>query len=136
MAARITKRKFPRAKLGPRLRDIVRKVDKESELEKHFRVMLGIVYGIPDGWEQFVKFHQWELDFAWKAEKVAVEIDGSAPGGAGGHGFELGRTRDVRKQNQLVAEGWTIFRATGPMVRDDSFVMWLGKWWLKRAGQA
>lgn len=56
------------------------------------------------------------LDFAWPARKVAVEFDGFA--------FHAGRQafdNDRDRQNDLVDEGWCVFRLTSTaLIRDPS----------------
>jgi hypothetical protein len=45
-------------------------------------------------------------DFAWPAHRLMVEFDGDV------HGQRDVFVRDVRRQNLVVAEGWTVFRYT------------------------
>ena len=53
------------------------------------------------------------LDFAWPDVKVALEFDGFVP-----HSTRRVFDDDRARQNDLVADGWTVFRITAPMLRD------------------
>jgi very-short-patch-repair endonuclease len=50
---------------------------------------------------------RFRLDAAWPAERLAVEIDGAAT-----HANAEALGRDLRRQNALVLEGWTVLRFT------------------------
>jgi len=63
---------------------------------------------------------RWRLDLAWPDwGMVALEIDG---GGwvQGRHSREDGMRKDCEKRNAATALGWSVYRATGSMVRDGS----------------
>ncbi len=53
------------------------------------------------------------LDLAWPEAKVAVEFDGFVP-----HSTRRVFDDDRARQNDLVADGWTVFRVTASMLRD------------------
>jgi very-short-patch-repair endonuclease len=53
------------------------------------------------------------LDFAWPDAKVAIEFDGFVP-----HSTRRVFDDDRARQNDLVADGWTVFRVTAAMLRD------------------
>jgi very-short-patch-repair endonuclease len=53
------------------------------------------------------------LDVAWPDVKVAIEFDGFVP-----HSTRRVFDEDRVRQNDLVADGWTVFRVTAPMLRD------------------
>jgi very-short-patch-repair endonuclease len=53
------------------------------------------------------------LDLAWPDAKVAVEFDGFVP-----HSTRRVFDDDRARQNDLVADGWTIFRVTAAMLHD------------------
>lgn len=46
----------------------------------------------------------WELDFAFVKEKIAIELQGHGRG----HTSYQGMLRDVSKHNDLYLEGWTV----------------------------
>ena len=54
------------------------------------------------------------LDFAWPDAKVAVEFDGFVP-----HSTRRIFDDDRVRQNDLVADGWTVFRVTKAMLDRD-----------------
>jgi very-short-patch-repair endonuclease len=53
------------------------------------------------------------LDVAWPDAKVAIEFDGFVP-----HSTRRVFDDDRARQNDLVADGWTVFRVTATMLRD------------------
>ena len=53
------------------------------------------------------------LDLAWPEAKVAIEFDGFVP-----HSTRRVFDDDRSRQNDLVADGWTVFRVTATMLRD------------------
>ena len=55
------------------------------------------------------------LDLAWPQAKVAIEFDGFVP-----HSTRLVFDDDRARQNDLVADGWTVFRVTATMLRDPA----------------
>jgi very-short-patch-repair endonuclease len=55
------------------------------------------------------------LDVAWPDVKVAVEFDGFVP-----HSTRRVFDDDRSRQNDLVADGWTVFRVTATMLRDPT----------------
>jgi very-short-patch-repair endonuclease len=54
------------------------------------------------------------LDFAWPEAKVAVEFDGFVP-----HSTRRVFDDDRARQNDIVADGWTVFRVTKAMLTND-----------------
>jgi len=71
--------------------------------------------GLPAPVAEF-RFHptrKWRFDFAWPAEKVAIEIDG------GGYKFGGGKhmsPADYEKINTAQSMGWKVYRFTPAMV--------------------
>jgi very-short-patch-repair endonuclease len=55
------------------------------------------------------------LDVAWLEAKVAIEFDGFVP-----HSTRRVFDDDRVRQNDLVADGWTVFRVTATMLRDPA----------------
>jgi very-short-patch-repair endonuclease len=59
------------------------------------------------GWQRGVSFERWEIDFAFPAAKLAIEVDGWA------YHSDVDRFRaDRRKGNALVRAGWKLLRFT------------------------
>jgi very-short-patch-repair endonuclease len=88
----------------------------ESELELAFAAQLRMS-GIA-GWEQeavLVPGRLWRFDFAWIAERVAVEIDG-ATWANGRHNRGGGIEEDCAKVSYAAARGWRVLRFTRKMI--------------------
>lgn len=68
------------------------------------------------------RFHptrRWRFDFAWPAQRVAVEIEGGA-WSQGRHTRGAGFGADCAKYNMATLAGWRILRFTGDMLRDPA----------------
>jgi very-short-patch-repair endonuclease len=84
----------------------------ESDAETAF-VQIARMVGLPDPARQVVvilRGRKYRLDFAWREIRLASEIDGAATHGPG----QL--TADLRRQNQILLDGWLILRFSWPMV--------------------
>ena len=57
----------------------------------------------------FHPWRQWRFDYAWPAQKVALEIDG-ASGSFGRHSRPGGMRADNEKINTATAMGWRVLR--------------------------
>ena len=55
-----------------------------------------------------------EVDFAWRAQRVVVEVDGYAS-----HGTRAAFERDRARDRRLHAEGWRVVRITWRQLHDD-----------------
>ncbi len=65
------------------------------------------------------RFHptrRWRVDFAWPAQRLAVEVEGGIYRG-GGHTSVGGIRRDIDKANALTMLGWRLLRVHGDQVR-------------------
>jgi very-short-patch-repair endonuclease len=60
----------------------------------------------------------WRLDRAHPAAMVGIEIDGGTWSN-GRHVREPGYSNDCEKINTAQAQGWTVFRLTGPMLTEN-----------------
>lgn len=91
--------------------------DLEASFLYHWRILAQDMqepvrdYKFDDG-------RKWQFDFAWPDVKVAVECEGGIFTGQA-HGSIRGILRDIEKYNAAQAQGWLVFRATSPMLRDD-----------------
>jgi hypothetical protein len=65
-----------------------------------------------------IEGRQFQFDFAWPHERVAVEVMGGIWTG-GRHTRGEGYGRDCEKLNLAQAEGWIVFYLTEPMMRDE-----------------
>lgn len=74
--------------------------------------------------EREYRFHatrRWRFDFAWPAEKIALEVDGGSWTGGRhtrGPGFEM----DQQKSNAATLLGWRVLHVTPERMRDGSAV--------------
>lgn len=64
---------------------------------------------------RFYPDRAWRFDFAWPAEKIAVEIEGGIWNG-GRHTRGKGFEEDCHKYYAAHLAGWTVFRLTGSMI--------------------
>lgn len=71
-----------------------------------------------------LRFHptrRWRFDFAWAAQRVAVEIDGGSWIG-GRHTRGAGFRKDCEKGNEALLLGWKVFHFTSDMVGDGTAI--------------
>jgi very-short-patch-repair endonuclease len=64
---------------------------------------------------RFYPDRAWRFDFAWPAEKIAVELEGGIWSG-GRHTRGKGFQEDCVKYYSAGMSGWTVFRLTGGMI--------------------
>lgn len=90
-----------------------------SVLEAGFRAVWSMsskrLCGEPE--YQFDPVRKWRLDFAWIAEKVAVEIHGGTRTG-GRHVRGSGIRDDCRKINAAILQGWRVLVYTSDDLRE------------------
>lgn len=55
----------------------------------------------------------WSIDFALPEQNILIEIEGV------GHRLSPRYEKDIRKYNQLAADGWKLFRVTAKMLNND-----------------
>jgi very-short-patch-repair endonuclease len=87
--------------------------------EGFLRLWRSMFPNLPEPWHNY-RFHatrKWTIDFAWPAEKLAIEIEGGAPGG-GRHQRREGFTRDAEKYRAVVNGGWHLLRWTTDELRE------------------
>lgn len=85
---------------------------------------------IPEPEYRFAIPRMWRIDFAWPAQRIAVEIEGGVWTG-GRHTRGSGFMGDMEKYNELALRGWHLLRVT-PKQRDGGDLIPL----LKRAAEA
>lgn len=74
-----------------------------------------------------LRFHpkrRWMFDFAWPAQRVALEVEGGVWSG-GRHTSGKGFTDDCVKYNEATLQGWRVLRVTGGQIEDGSAIDWL-----------
>lgn len=64
-----------------------------------------------------VQGRRWRVDFAWIADRLAIEVEGGIWNG-GRHTSGAGFTKDIEKYNALTLAGWRVIRVTGDMVKN------------------
>jgi very-short-patch-repair endonuclease len=69
---------------------------------------------------------RWRLDFAWPAQKVAVEIDGGT-WVRGAHNRPVRIAQDHEKRNALVLMGWRVLTFTGEQVKKGTALGDIGR---------
>lgn len=65
----------------------------------------------PSAEVMFYPERKWRFDFAWQAERVALEIDGGVWSG-GRHGRGSGIVKEHEKFNSAASLRWRVFRTT------------------------
>ena len=93
-----------------------RKLDRADTLWHYMRLLAP---GLHDGCEREYRFHptrRWRFDFAWPAQRAAVEVDGGrwAPGG-GRHSTP----GDYQKLRQAVLLSWRVLAFQSSEVESD-----------------
>ena len=84
---------------------------RQSELEAAFHAWIASVPDIPEPTAEytFAPPRRWRFDFAWPAERVAVEVDGAIFAG-GRHGRGRGILGDAEKLEAALVRGWRVYR--------------------------
>lgn len=94
-----------------------------SKLAADTRLQLA---GLPQ-WVTEHRFHdvrKWRLDYAWPAQKIALEVHGGVHSG-GRHTRGEGFTADREKMNEAAAAGWVVIEATAEQIRSGQARAWL-----------
>src|SRR3990167_11379402 len=92
---------------------------RTSSLENLFLLITKTIPGFPKPIREykFLKDRRFRFDFAWKKQKIAVEIEG----GIWIHGAHVRSKHfisDCDKYNLAVLNGWRVFRFTGEHLED------------------
>ena len=75
----------------------------------------------PEAEVRFDKVRKWRFDFAWKLQKVALEVEGGTWAG-GRHTRGSGYLADCAKYNAAVLAGWRVLRYSPEQIRDGVWV--------------
>lgn len=79
----------------------------------YYVAQLCVAQGLPEPRAEF-EFHpvrRWRFDYAWPAQKIAVEIDGGV-WNTGRHTRGTGFIEDQRKRNAAAILGWRVLHYT------------------------
>lgn len=83
------------------------------------------------------RFHavrKWRFDFAWVAERIALEVEGGV-WTQGRHTRGSGAKKDMEKYNHAASEGWLVFRTTPDAVYSHTMLGLLARAWAMRAAE-
>lgn len=95
------------ARIGLRARDL-----HAPSRDVAFRALVR-AFGLPmpETEYRFAPPRRWRFDYAWVAERVALEVEGGA-WTQGRHTRGPGFIRDMAKYNEAVVRGWALLRVT------------------------
>lgn len=112
-------------KLKPKLR--IKGDSGRSIHESAFLLMVRDTPGLPEPTCEYVFAppRKWRADFAWKKERILVEIEGGIYTG-GYHVSIKGYTGDCEKYNYASMLGWVVLRFTPPMLYDGTAMRMIG----------
>jgi very-short-patch-repair endonuclease len=97
-----------------------------SALEADMALQLR-AWRLTDGMEREHRFAQgrrWRFDFAWPAQRVALEVEGGAWTG-GRHTRGAGFLADLEKYNRAALDGWRVIRAGSAHVKYGIAASWI-----------
>ena len=83
----------------------------------------GTIAAMPAREHRFHAERKWRFDFAWVAERVAVECEGAIWAG-GRHTRGAGFEADCEKLSEAAAVGWLVIRATKPQIDSGRALEW------------
>lgn len=105
---------------APTREEVKRERMKESKLERRLDQQI-LEAGLPEprrNWF-FLNGRDFELDRAWPAAKLAVEVQGMA------HRIKGKFQRDIEKRALALLAGWKVLEVDGASIRDGRAIQWL-----------
>lgn len=93
----------------------------ESKLERRLSQQLADNPELPAHQRNyfFMSDRDFELDFAWPALKVGVEVQGMA------HRIKKNFQRDIEKRALALLAGWRVLEVNGAAIKDGRALVWL-----------
>jgi very-short-patch-repair endonuclease len=85
----------------------------DRELERRTACLIASDPSIPAP-ERNVIIEGYEMDFAWREQKLNVEVDGGEF-----HGTEIARRRDAKRDRKLALADWLVVRYSWHDVADE-----------------
>lgn len=98
------------------LKEILDKSGPQAQLTTLIKAQLPD-YAFEENKKDAVPDRKFEIDIAFVAQKLAVEVDGWQYHGK----FKAGFSRDREKQNLLVCEGWRVLRFTAKQIYNTPY---------------
>ncbi len=80
----------------------------------------------PEREYRFAPPRRWRFDFAWPAQRLALEVEGGVWTG-GRHVRGAGYERDCEKYSEAALRGWRVLRVTSGMMRDGRALQLLAR---------
>lgn len=93
----------------------------EEEFWLHCRALLSAGEQ-PEREFEFDGERRWRFDFAWPAQRLAVEVEGGTRYGLSRHSRGAGFEQDARKYNRAAELGWRVLRFSTAMVRSGEAI--------------
>ena len=111
---------------NPKAKAVVNKVKKAQQVDTLRSKVLAQLVGFPDPATELL-FHpkrKWRFDYAWEAQKLALEIHGGIHSG-GRHTRGRGFVEDRAKMNEATLLGWTVLEVTPEHIKSGQLRAWL-----------
>ena len=114
------KRREPRLRIDEPIA-LVAQPQRVSKLERRFSQQLADNPDLPPHQRNyfFLPDRDLELDFAWPAARLAVEVQGMA------HRIKAKFKRDIEKRALALLAGWSVLEVGGDEVRSGKALEWL-----------
>jgi hypothetical protein len=111
---------------NPKAKAVVNKVKKAQQVDTLHSKVLAQLVGFPDPATELL-FHpkrKWRFDYAWEAQKLALEVHGGIHSG-GRHTRGRGFVEDRAKMNEATLLGWTVLEVTPEHIKSGQLRAWL-----------
>lgn len=75
---------------------------------------------------RFAPPRRWRLDFAWPAQRLALEVEGGVFI-RGRHSRGAGMVTDMEKYNTLAVMGWRLVRVVPKQITNGEAALWVSR---------